>query len=110
MLHNDLVEQVMRACTDDNYVIPFLNSTRNSREFMLSLGRLLEHNPGVLVAGTPLTSYGPMVPYRKDWRAVCQQATNSVWSELELHESLRTLQTPANCPMLRLLQYREESL
>ena len=105
-IHKDLLEQVMRACTSDNYVIPFLTSAPNSKEFMLSLGKLLEHNPSALVANTPLTAYSPKDHYRKDWRSVCSQVSNSVWSELELHESVGVLESPADCPMLRLLQFR----
>ncbi len=104
--HKDLLEQVMRACTSDNYVIPFLTSSPNSKEFMLALGKLLEHNPSALVANTPLTAYVSRAPYRNDWRSVCSQVSNSVWSELELHESVEVLESPADCPMRRLLQFR----
>jgi len=106
-VHADLVEQVMRACTTDTYVIPFMTAAPGSKEFRRSLGRLLEHNPRALVPDTPLAAYAEALSYRNDWRSVCSPVAGSVWSELALHESVGEINAPAQCPMLRLLQYRE---
>lgn len=109
-IKNDVVEQIMRACTSDVYVIPFLSAEPGTDTYKKALGKLLEVSPQVLVIGTPLTfwTFGGLCS--SQWRSECITVDNSVWEELQFRESLMSNHATILCPMSRLLDLREISL
>ena len=107
---NDVIEQIMRACTSDVYVIPFLTAEPGTDTYKKALGKLLEVSPQVLVSETPLTFWTFGGVCSMQWRSKCLTVDNSVWGELQFHESLVGCQRSTMCPMSRLLDLREISL
>lgn len=77
-----LVEQVMRSCSDDLLVVPFLDASPLSQGFMAALGRLLPAAQMPPPMGSPLQVWAGTGTLHPDWRLLAADAPDSVWGEL----------------------------
>jgi hypothetical protein len=102
----DMIEQAMRASSDDLLVIPFLNTIPGSPEFLIALGHLLAASHTMLPNGSPLLAWYTSTQVDANWRDNCPCVPASVWGELIIRERLYKSNDTTTCPMQRLLELR----
>lgn len=95
-IKNLVIEQAMRASSDELDVIYFLNIDGPSKEAMAALGRFLSNNSLPLTPGCPILAWLRGTPLDPNWRDHQPVVPGSLWDNLTFLKAIYGEETANN--------------